>query len=586
MKKKSVFSCLLLVLLTSCSQDSFIRSDKIKVMVEDSELYTVDSPIREILPGSDVSFTIRFLYGSSFLSCSYPSYSVEKGDGTKCTLTLKDVFYPSVISLSCSKGSLTYHSSSSLFLDGTDTRREPFQGYHLREHALDGYEVLNGRDGYLLSSWNTEEDLSGEDVYFNNRVPYGVKDLYPHYEKVSPLSDFTFSVDADGACVTSYKGKDDKVVLPSSYNGSAVYKISTGAFSSSSLKELYLPSSVKRIEKDAFLNSSLEEMTFADSLNEIDQNAFKGSPLKTVHINAVTPPHASGTYYDAFTDKIDYLDSVRGEKKIVLFGGSSVRYGYYSPLFEEAFSEYKTVDMGVFAYVNMKPQLSVIASYMNPGDILIHAPEYDYWALDEQFGTDRKFEENLFYFFEGNYASLSLIDIQDYPDFFFGYTHYQRRRSSLASLDYSYTSNHRDDDFNYHQEKTYNLEGDYILEREGHDRDEHIYQPLTPYTLETITEDRISNLNSIYQSLSQKGIRVFYAYAPKNHKAITDESTYEKRNELEAYLQKHLSVPILGKLEDSLYPGTSFYLIDNHLSSKAAKGHTEYVINELRKVIG
>jgi hypothetical protein len=242
--------------------------------------------------------------------------------------------------------------------------------------------------------------------------------------------------------------------------------------------------------------------------------------------------------------------------------------------------------MGVFAYVNMKPQLSVIASYMNPGDILIHAPEYDFWALDEQFGTDRKFEENLFYFFEGNYASLSLIDIQDYPDFFFGYTHYQRRRSSLASLDYSYTSNHRDDDFNYHQEKTYNLEGDYILEREGHDRDEHIYQPLTPYTLETITEDRISNLNSIYQSLSQKGIRVFYAYAPKNHKAITDESTYEKRNELEAYLQKHLSVTILGKLEDSLYPGTSFYLIDNHLSSKAAKGHTEYVINELRKVIG
>ena len=47
-------------------------------------------------------------------------------------------------------------------------------------------------------------------------------------------------------------------------------------------------------------------------------------------------------------------------------------------------------------------------------------------------------------------------------------------------------------------------------------------------------------------------------------------------------LAENLCVPVISDIEDSLYAGNYFYLIDSHLSSQGAEIRTRRVIDDLR----
>ena len=608
--------------------------DEVKVLIEPDNTYTVSTPFREIERGDDVSFFINLKEGYRFLSCSYDDYQVEEEMDHDVFLQIFDVDYSVTISIKTEKieegnpdpisssdtGDSSTPSDSEISSD-PDTGEEPSTGnnsdvplpedemhyyslqgsfiqtsdkaismeikqYHLRENSLNGYEYLKPIKGYQLDCWNTKEDLRGENVYFGSRIPYGVKDLYAKYIKESPITDFNFEISGDTYKVSKYLGKEEEVVLPSYYNDKPITTIASNAFENSELKEIHLPNTVINIEKDAFLNSSLKEITFCNNLTNVKDHSFTGSPVETVHINAVLKPIASGTYYDAFSDKIDYLDQVKEEKKIILFSGSSTRYGYDSTRIEKAFPDYKVVNMGVFAYVNIKPQIDVIKRYLKEGDIFINSPEFDYWCLNEQFGVDNNFESSLFHFFEGNFQNLSYVNISQYEQFFDSFYSYQAERKYLPPLDYSVVAKHYDDEGNYYDTDTYNVQGDFILYRPNHPKDEWLSQPLTPYTPETFTDEMFDSLNLIYEDLGRLGVECYFTYAPKNIRALTEDSTEMQRYNLSVKISLGINAPILGDLEDSLYPGTCFYIIDNHLSTEYAAIRTDKVIGWLKQERG
>ena len=339
---------------------------------------------------------------------------------------------------------------------------------------------------------------------------------------------------------------------------------------------------MSRVSSFCVVNSSLEEITFCDNLANVSQKSFEGSKVRKVHINAVEKPVSSGTYFDTFPDKVDYLDKVANEKKIILFSGSSTRYGYDSTLIEEAFPQYKVVNMGVFAYVNMRPQLDVIRHYLKKRDILIHSPEFDYWCLDNQFGTDTAFESNLFYFFESDYHNLEYVDVSQYDGFFDAFRQYQHERSYMLKKDYSVSPKHYDDEGNYYSEEIYNIQGDLTLYRENNPYDEILSQTPTPYTLEAFPMALFDSVNLIYDELAAMGVKCYFTYAPKNIRALTEESTEMAIQNLGVTIDLQINVPILGDITDSLFPGTCFYLIDNHLSTQYAKVRTENVIRWLK----
>ncbi|MDE6590466.1 MAG: hypothetical protein K2K53_09040, partial [Oscillospiraceae bacterium] len=92
----------------------------------------------------------------------------------------------------------------------------------------------------------------------------------------------------------------------------------------------------------------------------------------------------------------------------------------------------------------------------------------------------------------------------------------------------------------------------------------------------------VETLNAVYQTFLDRGISVYFTYPPRNRWSLTEQRTPAARRTLHEYLADNLRVPVISDIEDSLYPGTYFYLIDSHLSSEGAALRTRQVIEALR----
>ena len=152
----------------------------------------------------------------------------------------------------------------------------------------------------------------------------------------------------------------------------------------------------------------------------------------------------------------------------------------------------------------------------------------------------------------------------------------------MGAGDYGISPKWFDDDGNRCADDTYNQYGDYILPRPNAPRDEIMKWGLADYTVGGFPVETIQSLNRVYEDFLSRGITVYFTYTPRNLRAITPESTPEARQMLHDHLVSRLTVPVISPIEESLYPGTCFYLIDSHLSTEAAVVRTERIIRDLQ----
>ena len=103
--------------------------------------------------------------------------------------------------------------------------------------------------------------------------------------------------------------------------------------------------------------------------------------------------------------------------------------------------------------------------------------------------------------------------------------------------------------------------------------------------MKAFPESTITSLNQVYQRFLEDGILVFFSYTPRNHLSLTEDSTPEARAELHHYLETKLCVPVISEVEESLYSGIYFWLIDSHLSTEGVKLRTAQIISDLRNAL-
>ena len=478
--------------------------------------------------------------------------------------------------------SVTYHVNGGSLKNGTgETMTQVAANTHLRFNTAQGTRYME-REGYQLIGWNTAPDGSGLSVGLGSRMERaeGLV-LYAQWAKENPATDFAYTAAGDEIHITAYHGSGTWCVIPDTVDGKPVTRICDGAFRDAQIQVLVLPQTVRMVEPNAFSGSTLREIYLYDSLHYIYDSSFENcAQLTTLHMNAVTAPVYSGSYYDGFSDRYDWLLSLREERKIVLFSGSSGRYGYRSDLLMEAFPDYRVANMGVYAFTNAMPQLELIRQLMQPGDVLLSAPEFD--AVNFQFCTTNALDVHFWAMMESNYDALGQLDLRNYSAVFDSMREYLSVRRSMAPGDYSISPNWFDDDGNRYNYDTYNQYGDFILDRPNAPRDEIMKWGLADYTVDGFPVETIRCLNRVYEGFLADGVSVYFTYTPRNIRAITPESTVDARQALHDHLKANLIVPVISHIEDSLYPGTCFYLIDSHLSTEAAVERTERVIRDLQ----
>lgn len=557
-----------------------------RVVLEQGEGFTAERFTAETAPGGELRFALRPLDGYSIAGADFDGYALEREAGGGVTLVLPEVRYTTAVRLSIERAgeSLFYHANGGDRLDGGDPDRAveiPVTPSHLRWNTSTGTDLFE-RPGYTLTGWNTAPDASGEAVGLGSRVaPSDGLTLYAQWSRWSDPALFQWEPLGDGVAVTGYSGAETVLTVPAQLDGLPVRAIRAGAFAGAECEAVVLPDTLRTVENGAFDGCALSVLYLFDNLRTVSDYSFSGCKnLRTLHINAALPPVYSGTYYAAFADKFDRLLSLRGERKIVLFSGSSTRFGYDSGQIDAAFPNYDVANMGVFAYTNALPQLELILTCVGEGDILLHAPEFD--AAQRQFCTTAKLDAPFFNMMEANYDMISLLDLRQFGQVFTAFAAYLDSREGMEARSYGLSPADFDEEGVPVDMPSYNEYGDYILYRPNAADEAPIYGLPVDYTVRSFSKSAfIDPLNREYQRFLDRGVKVYFTYAPRNRLAVSEDSTLEARARLDAWFCENLCVPVLEELEGSLVSGVYLYGTDNHLSTEGVSLRTAEIIAAL-----
>ena len=456
----------------------------------------------------------------------------------------------------------------------------PLSQTHLRTNTPDALAFT--RPGYALIGWNTAADGSGVMTSPGSRFDArpGMT-LYAQWMQETSEARFSWQEEEGAAWITGYTGTEETCVLPSALGGLPVRGIRANAFQNAAMGILAIPSTITVIEPFAFSGCSVQTLYLYNTPETVSDDSFSDcKQLKTLHVGAASPPVYSISYYAAFADKYDWLLNLAGQKKLVLFSGSSTRYGYDSEALRRAFPDYQPANMGVYAYTNALPQIDLILRCMEPGDVLLHAPEFD--CLNFQTCENNLLDFHFWAMMEANYDCVSLLDISAYSRVFDSLQQYLSIRKGLPARSWEESPNGYDDDGNFMNMPTYNQYGDFIMLRANNKMDVMLKFVRPEYTPAPFTDARLDSLNAVYQRFLDKGVQVLFTYTPRNRSSISEDSTPENRKALDRLLREKLCVPVISDIEDSLMSGVYFFVIDSHLSSEGVRLHTLQIIDDLR----
>lgn len=574
----------------------------IRVIIEENPQIQTESSVLSAEEGSDLQFMITAAEHCTVRGTDYRDYSLDDNGDGQYTCTLHNVCYDTVVSILTEENPYTirYEANGGTAADSSGltgpSAEVSYPASHLRVNTEQGTHLFR-REGCILTGWNTAADGSGQHISLGSRAAVRQGEtltLYAEWAPFNETSDFLYEKGTNSVTITGFKGTSEVsdeqttpevVCIPSEIDGLPVTGIAQDAFRGVVCGRVVLPPTVKTVAVHSFDNCTLRELILFDTVSEITDHAFAGCEnLRTIRINACVPPVYSGSYYDTFPDKYDRLTDLADNAKIVLFSGSSTRFGYDSAYLDDAFPDYEIVNMGVFAYTNALPQMDLIRMNMKEGDILIHSPEFD--AAKRQFCTTNAFDDKFFNMIEADYDLLAQLNYRDYEGVLSAFTTYQKTRRGMEARSYAVSAADFDEDGRQVSSPSYNKYGDYIVYRPNAEDDAPIYDLPVNYTAGAFPKDLyIDPLNAVYDKFTADGIRVFFTYAPRNKSALSEESDAAALAELDAWFHETLHAEVISAIEDSLYPGRYLFGTDNHLSTDGVAIRSERIRRDLEEVL-
>lgn len=552
------------------------------VVLEDHEEIRFQNQVFAVPRGSDLTVTVSVPQGQRIASVSYPGSLIspciqQTAAHRDYRITLPSVRYPSLIRLTLMPDYTTvYHPENRAPVLITETSER------LRTNTLPWQQDFSREGSYPLG-WHiigTEKTIG-----FGSRFDHSIAqqiDLECAWMPCTEPDAFDYVITENGAVITGYRGPGS-IIIPDKLDGFPVVGIAENAFGSVDTDILALPQTLQFIQPGAFTTLTAEHVYLFDSLQQVSDAAFGKSSVTHLHIHAATEPVYCGTYFDTLSEKIDYLASVREEPKIILFCGSSARFGYDSPMLEGAFPGYKVVNMGVYAYSNMLPQAMLLEEYLRPGDIVLSSPELD--AIDTQFCGSSRLDREFFAMMESNYDMLTQLDLSELEGVFDALGAYLQERQNLTPRSYLDIPAHYDEDNNPCASLSYNRQGDYILHRPSN-TDRRLFGIKRAFYNEShIRQEDWSGLNRVYDRFQALGARVFFTYSPRSERSVSSDSDSASIRALGQAFRERLDVPVISSIEDSLMDAFYFYGTDNHLTTEGAALHTKAVIADLQRAL-
>ena len=268
------------------------------------------------------------------------------------------------------------------------------------------------------------------------------------------------------------------------------------------------------------------------------------------------------SYSLAHIDKINMLDNKH--KKIVLFGGSNVAFGFNSNLIKKEFPEYEVINTGTHASIGMRYPLKEIKEKLNKGDILIISPEYAQFSGG--YGGTPLLEICLY---KKSFKNLQIVEllnsIQNIKDFFLN-----QANSKVSSKLYGKI-------FVYDR-RGFNQNGDYVEHYKF-----NLINDLLPEKINIIEIDKsiLEFFYNIKKDLEKKDVKVLF-FPPVFQK----ESGILSSKEIKKIYKemKDNKTPFVSRPENYFLENKYFYDTISHLNEKGALVRTHQLIVDLKNI--
>ena len=553
--------------LCSCND---VKQDYVKVILEDGDYRCANNNIS--LPrGSDFVFELTLDINKVVNGASYKNYSIveELNNETRFDkITFHQVNYSVVISLDIVEAvKVTY-------IGKNKTKDEYITKNHQRINTSNDLNCFN-EDGFALVGWKKNDEI----ISLGSRITIDANmTLEGIYYMESDKSLFEYEViDNSRIKINDYKGHDEIVVIPQYIDAKYVISIGKNAFNDLNIDELILPRSLAIVEDFAFNNCRINSLIFYDNLSTVSDDSFNNCLINHIRINAINKPAYITSYYGTYADKVDRLILLKDKKKIILYSGSSTRFGFDSEVIDKTFLDYDVINMGVFAYTQSYPQVEVISNFTTSEDIIINSPEFD--AIDYQINLRPIFDADFIKMIEANYDIIKLLDYTKYQSFFSSFNRFQYERNNLSRFTYLDSPNQYDEDGNYLSSPSYNRYGDYVIYRPNNDKRISFGIKRAYYNKQYFPEEYLNNFVNCYQMLKISSL--YYDYSPRMNISISEDSSEQTINELGIYLKEHINMTFLSNIDDSLMDPLYFYGTDNHLSTEGVRIRTNRLMTSL-----
>ena len=575
MKRGMIVLILLLsVLLSSCASG---REQRVQVYVVEADGITVEDNGRWLEPGETAVFRLTTDGACQVTGADYPGeYRLTQEEGG-ALLELFDVRVPTRVELSVSGGvrRVTY--------DPNGANSPPQTIAHSTEHHRrpNTASYIFTRKGFTLTGWNTLPDGTGTRIGLGSRVtvPAAGLTLYAEWAPWSSETLFTARRNEGGLVITGYTGDEARIVIPETIAGETVTAIASGAFQNCGAGEIVLPRTLRTIEPNAFQRCALTTLTMFDNIESFSDASFAGcSSLATLRLNAVEDPF--GFRYrkeSVYADKVDLLVEAAGRRKLVFYGGCSMWYNLDSALVEERFGgDYAVINLGLNGLVNSYVQMEILRAFLEPGDILFHAPELcserqllTYTDMDESDAT-------LWCGLEMNYDLFSLVDIRPIHGVF---------DSLRCYLDMKTPGGRYEDEYLDPLGRSY-LSDNGCLPFERTEPAETLADEVR--LSEEYLSGGLPELGRAYRALSERGVSVYVSCGCVNIDAVPAEErgNIEKVGALFNRLVGEMDgAEPVSALRDYVWHTGDFYDTNYHMLSAAARENTALWIRDLETAL-
>lgn len=532
---------------------------------------------QRVEPGEDALFELALEPGYAIYRVDYDGeYEFFVQDGREY-LRLYRVRYPTRVRLVLTNRFNTIRYEPNGGQGETLTR-----SYDLRLRSRPNTELGTdrfSREGYTLIGWNTAPDGTGRQVGLGSRVsiPAEGLTLFAQWARWSEAGNFSFRREGENLVIIGYSGTEPVLAVPQRCGGRTVTAIAAGAFAHCPARTVILPPSLQTVEAGAFSGSAVQELVLFDSIDTISAAAFSDcAALQTLRINAMDKPWGYGYRKETcLADKADLLIEAQGQRKLVFYGGCSVWYnldGEYAR--QQLGQQYCLINAGVNGFINSALQMQIITACMEPGDLFFHTPELSSRTQLMQVTDFGNQDDKLWCGLELNYDLLTLVDARDFPGLLDSWNRWQQFRQRTGSYDGCY----RDEQGRLYLDSS----GSIPFYRDAQVLPLQDRVVLDPALLQP---QAMRQLESYYDALARRGVRVYVSYACVNLDALSPQQRQNVEPVDEAmhgYFARMDSAVLISHLSDYCYGNGDFYDTNYHLLSQPAYDNTVRWLRDLK----